>query len=274
MVRDFLLPTGNIFVKVNATVGGEKWLKMLNFIRFFQPHRRHCPIKGTHLPVCFYYQKNHTPRRLRKEQNMGMRMISKTSRSMVYHRPECRYAQKMYKRNRVKMDRHVAEKLGYRPCKCCNSMIFRYRLELDDIKRFAKEHNLDVDLKNNEIYARTDVGCWKIHYKKERQIFILFHRNYVKGRISLDEVERVPYHRQRDVAEAGSIIKYLKYRNKHDEFKQNMPADYRQMPQKTRKQREYYRSAKRRAEKRYARRLDSLFFLIEQKEGIKSLSFC
>lgn len=69
-------------------------------------------------------------------------------------------------------------------------------------------------------------------------------------------------------------MKYLKYIKSHDEFKQNMPADYRQMPRNTRQQKVYYKSAKKRAEKRSARRLDSLFGLIERQNGIKSLSFC
>lgn len=38
-----------------------------------------------------------------------MRMMSRESTSMVYHRPECRYARKIYKRNRVQMNWDEAE---------------------------------------------------------------------------------------------------------------------------------------------------------------------
>lgn len=38
-----------------------------------------------------------------------MRMMSKDSTSMVYHRSECRYAQKIKKRNRVQMNWDEAE---------------------------------------------------------------------------------------------------------------------------------------------------------------------
>lgn len=205
---------------------------------------------------------------------MGMRMMSGESTSMVYHRPECRYARKIYKRNRVQMNWEEAEWKGYRPCKCCDGADFLYHLELSNIEFFAEQHNLDVDLKNNKIYVRTDVGCWKIVYKRSSQKFILLHRNYVNGRISLDEADNAPYHRQGDMGDSGSIMKYLKYIQKHDEFKQNMPADLHQMPRDTKQQKAYYQSAKRRAEKHSARRLDSLFAMIERKEGIKSLSFC
>lgn len=203
-----------------------------------------------------------------------MRMMSRESTSMVYHRPECRYVRKIYKRNRVQMNWEDAEWKGYRPCKYCDSIDFLYKLEKYEIEKYAQQFHMDVDLKDNKIYVRTDVGCWKIVYKIRDQKFILLHRNYVNGRIDLKEAENAPFHRQSDMPESGNILKYLKYIRKHDEFKQNAPEDYHQMPQDTKQQKVYYRAAKRRAEKRSARRVDRLFALIERKEGIKDLSFC
>lgn len=69
-------------------------------------------------------------------------------------------------------------------------------------------------------------------------------------------------------------MKYLQYIKKHDEFKQNAPKDYRKLPQNTKQQKRYYRTAKKREEKRIAKRLDSLFLRIEKQEGIKHLSYC
>lgn len=204
-----------------------------------------------------------------------MRIMSKQSNSMVYHRPECSYARRIYKRNRIKLSWQDAEWKGYRTCKCCNNMKFLYQLEQDVAEKFCKnQHNMDMDLVGNMVYVRTDVGCWKIHYKKREQKFILFHRNFVKGHIALEDIEKAPYHRQKDMYEAGSILKLLQYIQGHDEFRQFGPADYRQMPQRTRRQRNYYQAAKRIQEKRSARRVDYLFRMIEQKEGIKQLSVC
>ena len=201
-----------------------------------------------------------------------MRIMSKQSDSMVYHRPECRYARNIYKRNRMQLSWQDAEWKGYRPCKCCNTMSFVYQLEQDVAEKFCRQHNMDVDYANNMVYVRTDVGCWKIHYKTHEQKFILFHRNYGKGRIALEDVEKAPYHRQKDMYEAGSIMKLLHYIQSHDEFRQFGPADYRQMPQRTRQQRYYYKAAKHRQEKRDAKRLDALFLMIEKQEGMKKLS--
>ncbi|MCM1144975.1 MAG: hypothetical protein NC407_09720 [Lachnoclostridium sp.] len=191
--------------------------------------------------------------------------MSRKSSSMVYHRPQCRYVRKIHKKNRIQMAWEDAEWKGYRPCKCCDGIEFLYQTGKAEIERYAKQFNLDVDLKDRKIYVRTDAGCWKIIYKIRDQKFILLHRNYVNGRIALEDVEKAPYHRQGDVMEAGSIMKYLKYIQKHDEFKQNAPDDYRKLPQNTKRQKFYYRSAKKRAERNSAKRLDSLFLLIEKQ---------
>lgn len=205
---------------------------------------------------------------------MGKRMISMESTSMVYHRAECRYARKILTKNRMQLNWEDAEQKGYRPCACCDGALFLYSSERDAIRNYAEMFQMNVDLKDNKIYVRTDVGCWKIVYKIRDQKFILLHRNYVSGRISLDDVEKAPFHRQTDIPEAGSIMKYLKYIRKHDEFKQTLPKDYHQMPRDTRQQKRYYESAKRRAKRRSERRVDDLFELIERKEGIKHLSCC
>lgn len=207
-----------------------------------------------------------------KEQK-GMRIMSRNSSIMVYHRPECRYVGKIRKKNWIKMDWEDAEWKGYRPCKCCDGIEFLYKLEKEKIERYMEQSNMNVDLKDRKIYVRTDVGCWKIIYKIREQRFILLHRNYVNGRVCLEDADKVPFHRQGDMSESGSIMKYLKYIKEHDEFKQNAPKDYRKLPQNTERQKLYYRTAKKREEKRSAKRLDSLFLLIEKQEGIKQLSY-
>ena len=201
-----------------------------------------------------------------------MRIISRKSSDMVYHRAECRYVKRIRKKNRIQMRWEDAEWKGYRPCRYCNGIEFLYKLEKEAIERYAEQFNLNVDLRDRKIYVRTEVGCWKIIYKYRDQRFILLHRNYVKGRIALEDVEKAPFHRQGDMSEAGSIMKYLKYIKEHDEFKQKAPKDYRKLPQDTERHRRYYRAAKKREEKRSAKRLDRLFHLIETQEGIKPLS--
>lgn len=205
---------------------------------------------------------------------MDMRIMSSVSTSKVYHRLECRYARRIKSRNRIQMDWETAEWKGYQPCIYCDGTEFLYSLEQEKIKQFAEQFDLAVDIKDYKIYVRTDVGCWKIIYKRSIQRFLLLHRNYVNGRIDLELADQVPFHRQWDMAESVSIMKYLRYIKDHDQFKRNKPADYRQMPRRTKRQKAYYKSAERKAQKQSARRVECLFTMIECREGIKKLSFC
>lgn len=203
-----------------------------------------------------------------------MRVISRESASLVYHRETCYHVLRMKKENRRTISLRNAEERGYRPCKCCNNIRFAYEMELSHITDIASRYGMEVNLKNNAVYVRTDIGSWRIQYRKHAQRFILFHSVNRGPRPSLGEVELLHYHRQGDIWEAGTICKCLSYIGAHDEFKKKMPSDYRKMPQDTRRQKKYYQAAKRREEKRSARRLDQLFCMVEEKEGIKMYSIC
>ena len=205
---------------------------------------------------------------------MGLRVISMESKSKVYHRSSCRYVNRVQKKNLMEMKWEDAEHYGYRPCLCCDGINYLYHSNLGNIKAFCEQNKMDIDLRDNKIYVRTDVGCWKLIYIFKDQRFILMHKNHVEGRLSMDEVEHGGYHRQGDMPYSGSIMKYLNYIKKHDEFKRKMPDDIKQMPTDTKKQKAYYKTAKRREDRRAANRLESLFLMIERKEGIKHLSFC
>lgn len=203
-----------------------------------------------------------------------MRVISMESTNKIYHRPTCSHALRIKSRNRMTMSLEEAERNGCRPCKCCNSVGFIYRSELANMERFIAQYGFLVDLKDNAIYVRTDIASWKIVYRTYRQKFILFHCVNDGARPSLGELELIHYHRQGDIWEARSIAKCLSYIGAHDEFKMKMPDDYRKMPRDTKRQKRYYESAKRREAKKNERRLDNLFCMIEEKEGIKKYSIC
>ncbi len=78
---------------------------------------------------------------------------------MIYHRSECRYVIKIRKKNQIKMNWEDAEWKGYYPCKCCDGIEFLYKLEKNRVERYAKQFNIDVDLKDKKVYVRTDAGC-------------------------------------------------------------------------------------------------------------------
>lgn len=193
-----------------------------------------------------------------------MRVVSMQSKAKVYHREECRYAKKILPKNRMQLSSEAAEKAGYHICPYCDGMDALFRMKKEQILKYARKNHMEVDLLNHVLYVRTDVGCWKMIYSMSEQRFLLYHKNYMQGVLSLDEVEEGAYHRQRDVPFLKSIEKYLFYISKHDAARKIEMIDYRLLPNRTKKEKRYFASARARSNRRSQRRLEELFTMIEQ----------
>lgn len=67
----------------------------------------------------------------------------------------------------------------------------------------------------------------------------------------------------------------MEYIIAHDRAKITIMDDYRKLPKCTKKQKKYYKAAKRSDKKQAMRRLDSIFAALEQSQsGMKRYSFC
>lgn len=193
-----------------------------------------------------------------------MRVVSIQSKAKVYHRQECRYAKRILPKNKMQLSSKEAEKAGYHICPYCDGMDALFRMKKKAILKYAEKNHMEVDLRDHVLYVRTDIGCWKMIYSMSEQRFILYHKNYVQGMLSIEEVEEGAYHRQRDVPFAKSIEKYLVYIHKHDEARKMEMVDYRLLPNRTKKEKKYFASARARSNRRSQRRLAELFTMIEQ----------
>lgn len=56
------------------------------------------------------------------------------------------------------------------------------------------------------------------------------------------------------------------YVSNHDKAKEIIADDYKKLPQDTKKQRKYYRTAERKSKGRQIRRVDSIFLMLEAQD--------
>ena len=71
-----------------------------------------------------------------------------------------------------------------------------------------------------------------------------------------------------------SMQRVVEYVAAHDRAKQIIAVDYRQLPKTTKKQKHYFRVAERKAKRQQAKRLDSLFAMIEKElYGTKQVAY-
>lgn len=183
----------------------------------------------------------------------------------VYHTEACPYTKRIKYKNKMMLSYREVTTAGYKPCACCNNDNRYLKLWLKFFK--GKGYN-DLEIKQvgkYVVYVRTNAGFWKIFLAEDRD-YILFHRNVYEKDKSFDELIVGSYHRQSDVKGTRSLEKIFNYIRKHDKAKVIMDEDWRMLPNRTKKQKKYYKNAEKREKRRQVRNVYSLFAQLEASD--------
>ncbi len=143
----------------------------------------------------------------------------------------------------------------------------QYRKYVFQIEHYAKKNNIQIEYDGTDLYVITDMAAWKIAYGYHYDWFKLLHCPFDGKAITMEEAKTAHYHVQGDVPKDQSPYKHIQYIVKHDEAKKVEQIDYKNLPQRTKKQKKYYRQAENRAKRESVSRVLSLFAELEAKEG-------
>lgn len=148
-----------------------------------------------------------------------------------------------------------------------------FRNQVMQIKEFTSRHCMEIAYDESALYILTDMAAWKIVYRPRRDWFQLFHAPFQGQKLTMEQAKTAYYHLQMDVPWEQSPYKHIKYIYRHDEAKKIEKEDYRNLPQKTKREKHYYQQAKRREQRKSTRRVMNIFEQLERKEDIKQYSF-
>lgn len=149
----------------------------------------------------------------------------------------------------------------------------QYRKYVFQIEQYAKANNIQIEYDGTDLYVLTDMAVWKIAYGYHYDWFKLLHCPFAGKALTMEEAKTAHYHVQADVPRNQSPYKHLRYIAKHDEAKKIEQIDYKNLPQRTKKQKKYYRQAENRAKRKSVSRVLDLFAELEAKEGLAKVSF-
>lgn len=203
-------------------------------------------------------------------------VISKKSRQKIYHDEWCPYAKRVGRKYRREVTTDEAKRRGYVPCAYCGGMHGIYKVMLMDQNLFGKPRKklkFSYDRGDQALCFRSNVGFWKIKQNQHTNLYNLYHLN--KGSFYQSATDKQLmhgyFHRQRDVDGTDSMQKIVNYIYEHDKAKQIMcDNNYRNLPQKTKKQRKYYKQAKKKAIRKEINRVNDIFAKLErEREAIK-----
>ena len=127
------------------------------------------------------------------------------------------------------------------------------------------------DEKSDTLFIRTESGFWKIFHEKGKG-FLLYHANRYDQTKTFESLMHDFYHRQNDVLPTESLLKLIHYIVEHDKARNIILEDYKKLPQRTKKQKKYYKKAEQRARRLQIRRVDMLLDSLKTGKPVKQLA--
>lgn len=188
-----------------------------------------------------------------------------TSKMKICHKEGCMYLDRIKPGHILTITPAQAEQLHYYECRYCGGLIGDVRVHKQDFEKRRMEDGVccTYDSKTNTLYVSTEIGFWKIYQRKGTSQYLLFHRNNYYKDMPFNKAIGGEFHRQKDCKPAVSLDKLLIYITRHDQAKEIIKEDYRNLPQKTKKQKKYYRQAQKKAARRAENRVDQILSNID-----------
>lgn len=200
------------------------------------------------------------------------RIVSIGTNSMIYHKPGCRYVERIQYKNRMSLPKSDARREGYHVCRYCNSMNHHYRVEQQTLDFYKRVKKMQFNFINGILYVKSEIGCWKIVYIRKEEKFALYHRNATAKELDFEHPQYEPYHRQEDKPFCNTIEGYLDYIYEHDKYKVAISRGETVIKFSSKKYERHEAKAQR---KRQNSRVDYLFRMLErQNDGYRQLSYC
>lgn len=190
-------------------------------------------------------------------------------KNSVYHRYGCRYAERIGTKNQMIIPRGEARRRGYHTCKCCFGVgnDLREQIRNGSVDRWANTMHVAItyDDRCDRLFVRTRCGFWQIRPIDGGELYLLYHLNHFDAQVTTKDMMRQSFHRQTDVKHTASLDSLIRYIYRHDQAKEIMEVDYRMLPKATKRQKKYYKQAKKREQRRRIRRVDELFAMLDQE---------
>ena len=149
----------------------------------------------------------------------------------------------------------------------------QYRKQALQIEKYAADNGIQIEFDNTDLYIITDMAAWKIAYGYHFDWYKLLHCHFEGRPITMEEAKTAHYHVQMDVPVNQTPYKHLQYIVKHDMAKKVEQINYKNLPQRTKKQKKYYRQAENRARRNSVKRVFNLFAELEAKGELTRVSF-
>lgn len=189
-------------------------------------------------------------------QYIGDKSIDKHRRLM--HKQGCPILKDIPYENTKTYGISKAERKQYLICPFCDGIDGYIRCHKTEFGNFAKkgaEYYIIESPDRQTLYIRTANGFWQI-YTNPDNTYRLKHRNKFSPDMAWDKLMAGQFRNQSDCKPNISLIEIMNYIIKHDQAKMILHTKgYQYLPKDSKKQKDYYRSAKNKAKRQEKKRL-------------------
>ena len=201
---------------------------------------------------------------------------NRPKKKMIFHKSRCFYINRISNNNYKIFDKYYVRNHKYHTCKYCDGFAGDMRIYKGYMEEKSKSGKIKFypNYDKEILFVETSVGLWKLYRDPETCSYALYHHNYFKQGISVeDAMAGRHFHRQTDVKETENLEKIIDYVIAHDKAKEIIADDYRKLPKTSKQQKKYYRSAQKKDRKQKVKKVYQLFTMLESENGsLKALS--
>lgn len=175
-----------------------------------------------------------------------MYISTKSHGEKIFHNQFCTYAKRIKPENIIEVETTKKfRKMGYRACNCCSFMGKKYKAECEELQSYAKRNYMKIWLEDDAVYVETNIAAWKITQYSTTQNICLLHANTENYRFLAKKNGKIihTYHMQGDIR-SKTIMGYLQYIKRHDEWRTNIMNEYKSIPVSTKRQRKQNKNAR------------------------------
>lgn len=201
-----------------------------------------------------------------------MYAYNKNNKRKIAHSTDCRFIQGIDKRDLgFFKTRYDVVKSGFRLCKCCTHTARLYRKQRFRFLKECKKLGYTASFYNDVIEITTPFSKYKIFSKKNKNTFILYHKNSIYS--IKNEPSVIPgYHSQN--FRSKDLLLILDYIKQHDRYRIEHPYENRFIASKTRREhnedkRKHPKTRKKEKNHRKRERIKLVLTMIEQLEKEK-----
>lgn len=189
-------------------------------------------------------------------QYIGDKSVDRKNRLM--HKEGCPILKNIPYENTRMYSISKAKRKQYQICPLCDGLdgyIRCHQTEFDSFMKKGAEYRVIENDGRQTLYIRTANGFWKAYLNPDNT-YRLKHRNKFDPEMTWDELMAGQFHSQSDCKPNISLIEVMNYIIKHDQAKIILRTKgYQYLPKDSKKQKDYYRSAKNKAKRQEKKRL-------------------